>query len=131
MGAGCPACTMWADGFNGVYDHLAALAAFVLASPNPVEVQKRFAESRGWRFPIVSYGASHFAEDMGYRHRDPDDERTGGWNPGVSIFRREGDSILRLTDAEFGDYDAFCALWAFYSLIPDPDPNWKPSYSYA
>ena len=60
---------MWADGFNGVYDHLAALAAFVVASPNPVEVQKRFAASRGWRFPMVSYGGHRFAKDMGYRHR--------------------------------------------------------------
>ncbi|HZZ90622.1 MAG TPA: DUF899 family protein, partial [Caulobacteraceae bacterium] len=34
MGTGCSSCTMWADGFNGVYDHLAARAAFVVASPN-------------------------------------------------------------------------------------------------
>ncbi len=124
---------MWADGFNGVYDHLAALAAFVLASPNPVEVQKRFSASRGWRFPMVSYGSSHFAEDMGYRHHDgePSDVALGGWEPGVSIFRRDGDRILRLSDAEFGEYDGFCALWGFYGLIPDPDPNWRPSYSYA
>ena len=44
MGTGCPACTMWADGFNGVYDHLPARAAFVVASPNPVAVQKTFLE---------------------------------------------------------------------------------------
>ena len=58
---------MWADGFNGVYEHLASRAAFVVASPNPVETQKQFAASRGWRFPMVSYEGSPFAEDMGYR----------------------------------------------------------------
>jgi predicted dithiol-disulfide oxidoreductase (DUF899 family) len=40
MGTGCTSCTMWADGFNGVYQHLAARAAFVVASPNPVEAEE-------------------------------------------------------------------------------------------
>src|SRR6185295_10360508 len=30
MGTTCPYCTMWADGFNGLYDHLRDRAAFVL-----------------------------------------------------------------------------------------------------
>src|SRR4051794_29424934 len=32
MGAGCSYCTMWADGFNGLIDHLEDRAAFVLSS---------------------------------------------------------------------------------------------------
>ncbi|HEV2097343.1 MAG TPA: DUF899 family protein, partial [Stellaceae bacterium] len=55
MGTTCPNCTLWADGFNGVYDHLANRAAFVVSSPDMPEVQKRFAASRGWRFPMVSH----------------------------------------------------------------------------
>jgi len=31
MGRSCAYCTMWADGFNGVYPHLANRAAFVVA----------------------------------------------------------------------------------------------------
>jgi predicted dithiol-disulfide oxidoreductase (DUF899 family) len=133
MGTGCPACTMWADGFNGVYDHLASRAAFVLASPNPVEAQKKFAASRGWRFPMVSYDSSAFAEDMGYRHRGDDefDEKLGGWNPGVSTFRREGGRIFRLSDTEFGPGDDFCVVFHLFDLIPDADPTWRPRYSYA
>jgi predicted dithiol-disulfide oxidoreductase (DUF899 family) len=132
MGTGCPACTMWADGFNGVYDHLAARAAYVLASPNPVEAQKKFAASRGWRFPMVSYEGSTFAEDMGYRHRgDEFDEKLGGWNAGVSTFRREGGRILRLSDTEFGPGDDFCAVFPLFDLIPGADPSWRPRYSYA
>ena len=46
MGRECSSCTMWADGFNGVYDHLASRAAFVVASPNPVDVQKAFAKNK-------------------------------------------------------------------------------------
>jgi predicted dithiol-disulfide oxidoreductase (DUF899 family) len=136
MGAGCPACTMWADGFNGVYDHLASRAAFVLASPNPVEVQKTFAAGRGWRFPMVSYGASSFAEDMHYRHRGIDgdyaaDEEIGGWNPGISIFRLENGRILRVSDAELGPWDDFCLAWHLFDLVPDLDRNWTPKYRYA
>jgi predicted dithiol-disulfide oxidoreductase (DUF899 family) len=133
MGTGCPACTMWADGFNGVYDHLASRAGFVVASPNPVDVQKKFAAGRGWRFPMVSYEGSRFAEDMGYREigADPFDDKLGGWNPGVSIFRKDGDRIVRVSDSEFGDGDGFCVVFNLFDLIPDADPNWRPQYSYA
>ena len=48
MGAGCVYCTMWADGFNGVYDHLRDRAAFVVTSPDPPEKQRQFAQGRGW-----------------------------------------------------------------------------------
>jgi predicted dithiol-disulfide oxidoreductase (DUF899 family) len=133
MGAGCPACTMWADGFNGVYDHLASRAAFVLASPNPVEAQKAFAAGRGWRFPMVSYEGSRFAEDMGYRHRGDDvDEEQGGWNPGVSAFRKDEDGrIWRLSDAEFGgDDDMFCVVWHLFDLFPDGAADFRPRYKY-
>jgi len=132
MGTGCPACTMWADGFNGVYDHLASRAAFVIASPNPVDKQKAFAAGRGWRFPMVSYEGSRFAEDMGYREigADPFDDKLGGWNPGVSVFRRDGERIVRLSDAEFGPGDGFC-VFSLFDLVPDADPTWRPRYSYA
>ena len=35
MGRSCPSCTLWADGFNGIYPHIADRAAFVIASPDP------------------------------------------------------------------------------------------------
>src|SRR5262249_50845370 len=39
MGTTCPQCTMWADGFNGFYPHLASRAAVVVVSPDPPEQQ--------------------------------------------------------------------------------------------
>jgi predicted dithiol-disulfide oxidoreductase (DUF899 family) len=133
MGTGCSSCTMWADGFNGVYDHLASRAAFVVTSPNPVEVQKKFAASRGWRFPMISHAGTSFAEDMGYRRRGehPFDDSLGGWNPGVSVFRREGDRILRVSDAELGPGDGFCVVYSLFDLVPGSDLNWSPKRSYA
>ena len=75
MGSSCPHCTLWADGFNGLYDHLANRAAFAVSSPDAPALQKKFAAGRGWRFPMVSHRGTSFAADMGYRSED------GGWIP--------------------------------------------------
>ena len=40
MGRSCAYCTLWADGFNGVYPHLANRAAFVVSSPDSPEQQQ-------------------------------------------------------------------------------------------
>ena len=34
MGKSCPYCTLWADGLNGLVDHLEDRAAFVVVSPD-------------------------------------------------------------------------------------------------
>src|SRR5580658_1623245 len=65
MGVGCTSCTMWADGFNGVYNHLASRAAFAVASPDPIETQRKVAAERGWRFPMLRYRGERFARAIG------------------------------------------------------------------
>ncbi|MDO8379108.1 DUF899 family protein [Phenylobacterium sp.] len=126
MGRGCSSCTMWADGFNGVYDHLASRAAFVVSSPDPVEVQREFAKGRGWRFPMVSHAGTNFALDMGYRRADASH---GGYQPGVSAFRKEGDRILRLSDTELGPMDDFCVYYHLMEMIPGGDAEFTPKFS--
>jgi predicted dithiol-disulfide oxidoreductase (DUF899 family) len=32
MGSSCAYCTLWVDGFNGIYDHIASRAAFVFSA---------------------------------------------------------------------------------------------------
>jgi predicted dithiol-disulfide oxidoreductase (DUF899 family) len=124
MGTSCTCCTLWADGFNGIYDHLANRAAFVVTSPDTPEVQMKFAASRSWRFPMVSHAGTSFAADMGFRGAN------GGWMPGVSVFRKDGSAILRVSDAPFDVGDDFCALWHFMDLLPEGAAGWKPKYSY-
>ena len=131
MGKGCTSCTMWADGFNGVYDHLASRAAFVVSSPNPVDVQKAFSAERGWRFPMVSHAGTSFAEDLGYRRPGQGADAHGGWWPGVSVFRRDDGKVVRVSDAELGPMDSFCLVYHLFELVPGSDPNWGPKYSYA
>jgi len=124
MGSGCPNCTLWADGYNGLYPHVAARAAFVVSSPDSPAVQRRFARSRGWRFPMVSHQGTTFATDMGYR------ARSGGWLPGVSAFRRTRDGIVRLNDTGFQPGDDFCTAWHLFDLFPDGAAGWTPRFHY-
>jgi len=123
MGAGCSYCTLWADGFNGVYDHLADRAAFVVASPDPPASQSKFAQGRGWRFPMVSTKGTSFAKDCGY-------EKAGKFMPGVSIFTRRDGKILRVADEPFSPGDDFCIVWPIFGLLPDGGGNWGPKYTY-
>lgn len=124
MGTGCPYCTLWADGFNGVYDHLRDRAAFVLSSPDAPEKQRAFAAGRGWRFPMVSHQGTSFAADMGYM----DDGRP---MPGVSVFKRKGDKVLRVADTSFSPGDDFCGVWHLFDLIPEGAAGWQPKFRYA
>jgi predicted dithiol-disulfide oxidoreductase (DUF899 family) len=124
MGTGCAYCTMWADGFNGVYDHMADRAAFVVSSPNSPEVQKDFAAGRGWRFPMVSHAGGSFAEDMGYK-------TDKGWWPGVSVFKKTDAGIVRVSNGQLGPGDDFCSVWHFLDMLPEGSAGWGPKFSYA
>ena len=127
MGASCAYCTLWADGFNGLLDHLEDRAAFVLSSPDSPEDQLRFAAGRGWRLRMVSHAGSTFATDMGY-YSDAEDHP--GFQPGVSVFRRDGDRIVRVADTSFGPNDDFCSIWHFWNLLPAGADGWAPQYKY-
>ena len=125
MGSACPYCTLWADGYNGLYPHIRSRAAFVVSSPDPPAIQHRFARSRGWRFPMVSHRGTTFAQDMGYR------ARSGGWRPGISAFRRQGDGAVRVSDVAWSPGDDFCALWHVLDLLPEGPAGWQPRLRYA
>jgi len=123
MGASCPNCTMWADGFNGVFDHLRDRAAFVVASPDTPEQQQKFAHGRGWRFPMVSCHGTSFPQDMGYWRNGP--------MPGVSVFKRDNGRIVRVADTSFSPGDDFCGVWHFFDLIPEGAAGWRAKFRYA
>ncbi len=124
MGASCVYCTLWADGFNGVYEHLASRAGFALSSPDTPEQQHKFAASRGWKFPIISYQGTSFGEDMGYRV-------DGRARPGVSVFKRQGGKLVRVADTGFSPGDDFCNVWHFFDLLPEGRADWQPKCKYA
>ena len=124
MGKSCPYCTLWADGFNGAVRHLEDATSFVVASPDSPEVQKEFAESRDWKFRMVSYVDSSFPEEMGFHSSE-------GYQPGVSAFKKnDSGEIFRTGFNYFGPGDQFSPFWHFMSFIGIDQTNWKPKYKY-
>jgi predicted dithiol-disulfide oxidoreductase (DUF899 family) len=118
MGSSCSYCTLWADGYNGIHQHVISRAAFAVSSPERPDVQKKIAQSRGWQFKMVSHVGSSFAADMGYV------SDKGGWIPGVSVFKRDGEKIVRVSESGFSPGDDFCTLWHFFDLLPGGVGEW-------
>jgi predicted dithiol-disulfide oxidoreductase (DUF899 family) len=116
---------LWADGFIGFRPHLESRAAFVVISPDPIDVQRSFARRRGWTFHMVSAHGTPFFTDMGFT------DGVGNPIPGASTFLRQTDgTILRIQRAEFGPGDQFCAAWHLFDLLADGGAEWQPQLNY-
>jgi predicted dithiol-disulfide oxidoreductase (DUF899 family) len=113
MGKSCSYCTMWADGFNGIFPHIEKRAGFALVSPDAFDVQKAFADNRDWKFKMYSGKETTFINDMGYYN-----EKDGYW-PGVSVFHKEDGKINRISKTFFGPGDYFCSVWHFFDMLPE------------
>jgi predicted dithiol-disulfide oxidoreductase (DUF899 family) len=125
MGKRCAYCTLWADGFIGLYPHLANRCAFVVSSPDEPAVQAEFATTRGWPFAMVSVAGSSFAKDMGF------EPQPGKYWPGVSAFRKRADGVIERTGRNnFGPGDDFCAVWPLLDLLHEKANGWEPKFSY-
>lgn len=124
MGRGCNSCTMWADGFNGLYPHIASRASFVVSNAETPAQQAEFAASRGWRFPMISTKGNSFAADMGFT------DGAGRTLPGVSAFQMKGGAIVRVSAAPFNDSDEFCPVWRMFDLLPEGPDGWRPRLKY-
>jgi len=126
MGKSCPYCTLWADGFNGLTDHIENRTAYALVSNDDPKTAKEFSSSRNWRFTVLSGAESDFAADMGFTN--PKDNTP---TPGVSTFRKEDDgTIIRIGKAWFGPGDDFCGIWHLFDLLADGTGDWAPKFSY-
>ena len=123
MGIGCSYCTMWADGLNGLLAHLENRAAFVVVSPNPVELQQQVQAERGWKFRMVSAPDAAFSTAMGFYGDE-------SYQPGVSAFRRSDDGeIVRTGHDNFGPGDRYNAAWPLFDLL-GTGAEWRPRRSY-
>lgn len=125
MGHKCPYCTMWADGFNGVTDHISNRASFVVESPDELSVMNRFAESRHWGFNMVSSCGNSFKKELGFETED------GLLIPGVSTFRKDEKGDIYLNGSTtFGPGDDFCSVWYFFDMLSNKDDEWSPKFGY-
>lgn len=123
MGQGCRYCTLWADGINGVLNHLEDAMAVVLVSKDPPETQRRMALDRGWKFQIASHGGGAYMTEqcaMG-EHANM---------PGATIYERRDGKIMRRGQTMFGPGDLYSPLWHFLSLAGIGATDWTAQFNY-
>lgn len=124
MGRGCPYCTFWADGFNGLLPHLEDRAAFAVATPDPIEKQSEFAKGRGWDFTMVRDPKGAFSAAMGYGS-------DGGIWPGCTTFRKRKDgAIERIAFTPFGPGDLYNPAFHLFALLPGGTGDWVAKFRY-
>jgi predicted dithiol-disulfide oxidoreductase (DUF899 family) len=123
MGQGCRYCTTWADGLNAFLPHLESEFAVVLLSKDPPEVQRAFANSRGWRFRMASHGGEGYILEQNVAEGEAN-------SPGIVSYQRKGDQIFKLNKSNFGPGDLFCSIWHILSLAGIGEDQWTPQYSY-
>ncbi|HEV3157059.1 MAG TPA: DUF899 domain-containing protein [Candidatus Baltobacteraceae bacterium] len=101
-GEGCPACSFWADNFDGIDIHLKHRdVTFLVVSRAPLAEIEAYKKRMGWHFPWVSSFGSDFNFDYGvsftpealkqgkvsYNYAEKDD--LGEEMPGVSAFFKD------------------------------------------
>lgn len=123
MGQGCRYCTLWADGLNGFVPHIETAMALVLVSKDPPELQRRFANSRGWRFSLASHGGGEYIREQTVME--------GADNmPGAVVYERRGDRIYRKNSCVFGPGDMYCPIWNFLGMAGLGEGDWTPQFNY-
>jgi predicted dithiol-disulfide oxidoreductase (DUF899 family) len=123
MGQGCRYCTLWADGLNGFIPHLESAMSVVLVSKDAPDLQRRFANSRHWRFRLASHGGGDYIQEQSVSAGE-------GNTPGVVVYERDGDLIRRKNMAEFGPGDVFCSIWNLLAMAGVGVSDWTPQYRY-
>ena len=134
---GCPSCSFWADGFNGLDIHLRHRdTALVAVARAPLEKLRAYAARMGWTFPFVSSLGSDFNYDfsVSFRAGEPREYNyaSSGFPaeeaPGISVFLRDGKDILHTYSTYARGLDMMNAAYHYLDLTPkgrdeDGDPH--------
>lgn len=123
MGQACRYCTLWADGFNGIVPHLEDTMAVVLLSKDPPETQRRFAQSRGWRFRMASHGGGPYMKEQG---------AMAGYDncPAAVVYEKRDGKIFRRARTGFGPGDLYAPVWHLLALAGIGHDEWTPQFHY-
>lgn len=123
MGQACRYCTLWGDGINGVLPHLESAMSVLLVSKDSPDIQRNFANSRGWRFQLASHGGGAYIQEQNV---SPD----GGNYPGAVVYEKVDGQILRRNACIFGPGDLYCVVWNLLALAGISENSWTPQYRY-
>jgi predicted dithiol-disulfide oxidoreductase (DUF899 family) len=128
MGKSCRYCTLWADGINGMLPHIESRTAIALVNGDAPEVQKEFAESRGWKYAMMHDSDGSFTDDMGFSVMR---EGKRHLMPGFSTFYKNDDGVIQRIGADgFGPGDVYMPVFPMFDMLKDGVSDWQPQYSY-
>ena len=123
MGQSCRYCTLWGDGFNGLVDHLESVMSVVLVSKDAPQLQREFANSRGWRFRLASHAGGKYIEEQTVMD--------GSTNmPGAVVYERDGEKIMHRSSSVFGPGDLYSPMWNLLGLAGMTEADWTPQFRY-
>jgi predicted dithiol-disulfide oxidoreductase (DUF899 family) len=123
MGQGCRYCTLWGDGINPFLPHLESTLSVALLSKDDPETQRRFANSRNWRFRMASHGGGDYIKEQSVVEGESN-------MPGVVSYRLQDGKIYRRGASAFGPGDLYCSLWHLLSVAGVEPDDWTPQYGY-
>jgi predicted dithiol-disulfide oxidoreductase (DUF899 family) len=129
---GCKSCSFWADGYDGILEHLAHRdVTLVVVSKAPIEKIEAFRRRMGWSFLWVSSAGSSFNRDFGVSFTT--EEIASGeaiYNfgtasfgveeaPGVSVFvKGEGGEVFHTYSCYSRGLDALNTAYQHLDLVP-------------
>lgn len=130
--AGCPSCSLFADGFNGIVVHLQQRGVtFVVVSRAPFARLDAYRRRMGWAFKWVSSGETDFNRDYQvYCTPDEVARGEGYYNyvfqrpfgtemPGASVFFKDPAGTVFHTYSTYGrGLDAFMVNYQFLDIVP-------------
>ncbi len=123
MGQGCRYCTLWADGINGVLEHLENAMAIAFVSKDTPDLQRKMALDRGWKFRMASHGGgSYMKEQCGMGEYEN--------MPGCAVYHLKEGKIYRGGQTYFGPGDLYSPVWHFLALAGLGEEQWTPQFHY-
>jgi len=129
---GCPSCSFWADGYDGMVVHLGNRdVTFVVVSRGPLAAIEAYRKRMGWRFKWVSSFGSDFNYDF-HVSFTPEEMAKGEMEynfaktkfpseeaPGISVFHRDPDGAVFHTYSCYArGLDPMNAAYQHLDLVP-------------
>lgn len=129
---GCPSCSFWADGYNGIIPHLNARdVSLVAISTAPIEKLAAYRQRLGWSFKWLSAAGNTFNQDFGVTFSEEDlaqednnynfgaNRFNGPEAPGLSVFAKNEDGGIFHTYSAFArGLDMFNGAYHYLDAVP-------------
>ncbi len=130
---GCPSCSFWADGYNGIVDHLNARdISMVVVSTATIDRLEAYRKRMGWSFEWLSAAGCDFNRDFAVSFSEADLAQDGVANynfgtsrfngpeaPGISVFQRDPDGAIYHTYSTYGrGLDVFNNAYQLMDIVP-------------